>query len=117
MKTLFAIMIFTLAIGSAQAAKLDDVTILHLKSGKDSFELKLQVKDAKPGSYFKVEIVKEDPKAFEKIALVMKKLKLKEAFQLNLEIPSFSVNPPGSYYRSDSVKFSGNAEDDLVIEP
>lgn len=117
MKTLIKIILCSLAIGSAHAAKLEDVTLLHLKAGKESFELKLQVKDAKPKSYFLVEIVKEDDKAFEKIALVMKKLKLKEAFKLNLEIPSFSVNPPGSFYRSDSVKFTGSSEEELLIEP
>lgn len=117
MKSLMKIMILSLSIGSAHAAKLEDVTILYLKAGKGSFELKLQVKDAKKNSYFLVEIVKEDEQAFEKLALVMKKLKRKDAFKLNLDIPSFSVSPPGSYYRSDSVKFTGTSDEDLLIEP
>jgi hypothetical protein len=117
MKSLITTILLSLAIGSAHAARLEDVTILHLKSGKDTFELKLQVKGAKKNSYFMVEIVKEDDAAFEKMALVMKKLKKKDSFKLNLEIPSFSVSPPGSHYRSDSVKFSGSSDEDLLIEP
>ncbi len=97
-------------MGETQAAKLDDVTILDLKYVKESFEVKLQTKDAKKDSFFIVSIVKKDEEAFKKLALVLNKLKNKDSFKLNLEIASFSASPPGSFYRSDNVKFVGNPE-------
>lgn len=117
MKAVIGFLLLTLVIGTTHAAKLEDVTILDLKYEKKSFEVKLQVKDAKKDSYFLIDIVKEDENAFDKLALVLKKLKKKDSFKLNLDIPSFSVSPPGSYYRSNSVTFIGSSEGESLINP
>ncbi len=103
------IIIFLLTISASHAAKLDDVTILDLKHEKDSFELKLQIKNAPKDSYFMVRISPKDERAFDKIALVLMKLNKKDSFKLNLDIKSFSPHPSGSFYRSERVTFFGNA--------
>lgn len=85
------------------AARLEDVKILEIKPGQENFELKLKAKDAPPGSFFYLDITKNDPESFEKMILVIKKLMQKEKFRLDLDIPSFSVTPSGSYYRSEGI--------------
>lgn len=92
------------------AAQLEDVSILSTTSKRDSLKLKLQVKDASPDSHFFVDIVKSDPGAFEKLVLVAEKLAQKDSFKLNLDIKSFSQEPPGSYYRSQGISFSGTGK-------
>lgn len=92
---------------AASAAELKDVKVLSVEpTDKESIKLKLQAPSAPKNSYFFVDVVKSDPEAFQKIYLVTKKLKTKGGFKLDLEIDSFSPKPSGSYYRSDSVKFS-----------
>jgi hypothetical protein len=46
MKTLFNFFLMTFFIGTVQAAKLEDVSVLDLKYQKESFEVKLLIKDA-----------------------------------------------------------------------
>ena len=116
MKTIILLTLFTLAIGTAHADKVEDVSVQDLKYGKNSFEVKLQIKGAKKDQYFLVDIVKEDEKALEKVALVLKKMKLKNSFKLNLNIPSFSPSPSGSYYRSNDVTIEGSAEGESFIK-
>lgn len=103
--------------GSIQAATLNDVVLLSLTPKKESFELKLRVKDAKENSYFLVEIGKDDEQALKKLSMVLKKIHLKNSFKLNLTIPSFSVSPPGSYYKSNYVDFTGSTEESIEIKP
>ncbi len=102
------ILFFCLLANSAWAQKLDDVKILSVVPGKDNVEVKLQMKNGPKGSYFFVDIKKADPEAFEKLVLLMKKISKKDSYKLNLDILSFSSSPSGSYYRSDSVTFSGS---------
>lgn len=106
MKTLTTIIFLSLAIGSAHAAKVEDVKVLAVEYKKDSFEVKMQTKDGKKDSYFTVEVVREDENAFEKLAHVIQKTK-KPDYKLDLDIPSFSAYPSGAYYKSTSVKFAG----------
>lgn len=108
MKNLLKVIIFVLAINTAFSATLENVALLDIKHGKENFILKLQSKKGPSGSYFFVEITESDKDAFDKLALVIKKLKKGEDFKLNLIIPSFSVSPSGSSYRSDSVTFLGS---------
>jgi hypothetical protein len=89
----------------AFAARLEDVTVLDAKTGPDSVELKLHSKDGPPGSYFFLDIIKSDPGAFEKLAHVIRKLMARDAYRLDLDIPSFSVSPSGSRYRSEGIGF------------
>ncbi len=117
MKIIIAMITLVLLAGSVQAANLNDVALLSLKPKKESFELKLRVKEAKENSYFLVEIGKDDEHALEKLSLVLKKLHLKNSFKLNLTIPSFSVSPSGSYYKSNYVQFSGSSEEPVEIRP
>jgi hypothetical protein len=117
MKTFIKIILFSLALTSAHAARVEDVKVLDLKFKKDFFEVKLQIKDGKPDSFFTVEIIKDDEKAFNKLALVMKKIKKQDGYKLNLDIPSFSAYPSGSHYRSDSVKFTGSSDEESLINP
>ena len=107
MKKLMMI-VLALAFSTAHAARVEDVKVLDLKYGKDAFELRLQIKDGPKDSYFLVDIVKEDPKAFDKLALVIEKIQRKD-MKLNLDIPSFSASPSGAYYRSLDVRFSGDS--------
>lgn len=100
-------LIFLLTAAPAAAADLRDVKVLSVEpTDKESIKLKLQAPTAPKNSHFFVDVVKTDPEAFRKIYLVTKKLKSKAAVKLNLEIESFSHTPSGSYYRSESVKFS-----------
>ena len=115
MNKLFKIIVLWLAINSALAAKLDDVVILDLKQGNDNFEVKLRMKNGPKNSFFLVDIVKNDKDSFDKLALILKKLKQGDDFKLSLNIPSFSMSPSGSYYRSDSVIFSGTALGESLI--
>lgn len=114
MKTTIFFVLFIFAIGSAHADPVTDVKVLDVKYAKNSFEVKLQTKDGPKDSYFLVDIVKDDEKAFEKIALIWKKLKHK-SFKLNLNIPSFSATPSGSYYRSKDVQFEGSVDGESLI--
>lgn len=116
MKTIITFFIFSFVVGSAFADEIKGVSVLDLKYIKGSFEVKLQIKDAKKDAFFLVDIVKEDEKAFDKLALVLKKMNKKESFQLNLDIKSFSPYPSGSYYRSTSVKFIGSAENESLLD-
>lgn len=102
MKTL-TIIFLSLAIGSAHAAKVEDVKVLDVQYKKDNFVVKLQTKDGKKDSYFIVDVVREDERAFEKLGHFMKKSKNPE-YKVDLEIPSFSAFPSGAYYKSTSVK-------------
>lgn len=113
MKTILCLLLLSLTM-TVHAAKIDDVKVLDMKYLKGSFEVKLQVHNGKKDSYFVVDIVKEDEKAFEKLALVLKKLKGK-GLKLTLEIPSFSAHPSGAYYKSTSVTFVGSAEGDSLL--
>ncbi len=115
MNKLFKIIFFCFTINSAHAAKLEDVVILDITHKKDNFELKLQTKNGPKDSYFFVDIVKSDANSFGKLAIVLKKLKKRDDFKLTLEIPSFSVSPSGSYYRSESVTFSGSAAGESLV--
>ena len=117
MRRILKIVIILLSINSALAAKLDDVLILDIKQVSDNFELKLQVKNGPKNSHFFVDIVKKDDNAFSKLAIVLKKLKKKDDFKLSLEIPSFSIAPSGSYYRSNDIIFFGTATNESLFYP
>lgn len=115
MEKFLTIIILLFAINTANAAKIDDAKVLDIKYVKDSFEVKLQVANAPKDSYFLVDIGKSDSDSFDKLALVLKKLKKPSEFKLSLDIPSFSLSPSGSYYRSESVTFSGTASGESLI--
>jgi hypothetical protein len=89
------------------AAKLDNVRVLGYEQNPEGVTLKLQTHDGPPDSYFFLEIIKSDPKSFEKLVQVMNKVYLKDSYQLDLNIPSFSDSPSGSYYRSPGITFGG----------
>lgn len=100
----------------ASANILEDVKLLDLKYVKGGFEIKLQdKKQSEKNAHFIVRIIQDDDKAFEKISIVLKKQKLKDAFKLNLDILSFSAFPSGAFYLSTSVKFLGTSEDESLI--
>ena len=109
MKTLTTIILLSLAIGTAHAAKVEDVKVLDVRYKKDNFVVKLQTKDGKKDSYFIVDIVREDPNAFEKLGHMIQKTKRPELYKVDLDIPSFSAHPSGAYYKSTSVKVSGGS--------
>jgi hypothetical protein len=92
------------------AARLEDIKILSVKPGQENFELKLQSKDAPKDSYFYIDIVKSDPDSFEKMAHLIKKIMKRDQYKLDLEIPSFSASPNGSFYRSEGIQFFGTAD-------
>ena len=117
MKSLIKIIIFCLSISTAIASKLEDVTILEIKQADDKFELKLHSKNGPKDSFFFVAIDKKDEKAFEKMALTLKKLKMKDNFKLGLDIPSFSMVPSGSFYRSNDITFLGTASNESIMLP
>ncbi len=102
------IFLLCLTANSALAANLENVDLLSVEHRKNSIELKLHAKSGPKDSYFFVNIANSDSNSFEKLAFVIKKLEKGDKFKLDLEIPSFSISPSGSYYRSESVKFSGN---------
>lgn len=104
MKKWISILLLLSSVSSA--ATIEDVRILDIKQGPANVELKLQSKAGAPGSYFYVDIVKEDAGSFEKLTHVITKLTRKESYRLDLEIPSFSASPNGSYYRGDRVVFT-----------
>ena len=94
----------------ASAARLEDVRILNIMPGRDHFELKLQIKDGPRDSYFYVDIVKSDPDSFEKLVHVINKMRLRDKYKLDLDIPSFSASPSGSFYKSEGISFYGPAD-------
>lgn len=94
----------------ASAAKLEDVKILNVMPGRDNFELKLQMKDGPRDSYFYVDITKSDPDSFEKLVHIIKKMMRRDKYKLDLDIPSFSASPSGSYYKSEGITFYGPAD-------
>lgn len=90
---------------AASAARLEDVSVLEVKPGQENIELRLHAKEGPQDSYFIVDITKSDPEAFDKLVKAIKKVKQKNHCQLDLNIPSFSVAPSGSYYRSEGITF------------
>jgi hypothetical protein len=94
-------------VGHAWGADLDQVEILSVTPSQGGLELKLHSKTRAPDTYFLVNLVASDTQHFEKMSLVIQKLKDPSGLELDLKIPSFSEFPNGSFYRSDSVKFSG----------
>lgn len=95
---------------SAWAAKLEDVKILSVEPAKDHFQLKLQPSVGPKDSYFIVDIMKDDPDAFEKLGYVFKKVMNKDHYKLDLKIPNFSASPSGSHYHSEGLDFKGSAK-------
>ncbi len=95
---------------AAFAARLGDVRILNIMPGQGNFQLKLQTKDGPRDSYFFLDITKSDPDSFDKFIHVFKKMMYKNKYRLDLDIPSFSVSPSGSYYKSDGITFSSTTE-------
>jgi hypothetical protein len=106
-KMRFLISLLFVACSVASAAKLEDVKLLGAKAGADNFELKLQLKDGPPNSFFYIDIVKTDPDAFAKMIHVANKLMQKERYRLDMDIISFSASPSGSYYKSKDIIFRG----------
>ena len=117
MKKLLKIIIVCLSINSAMAEKLEDVSILDIKHVDDAFELKLHAKNGPKDSFFFLAIVKKDEQAFSKLAIVFKKLKNKNDFKLSINIPSFSMSPNGSYYRSNDITFFGTTSGESLLIP
>lgn len=115
MKKLILALYFISSIASA--ARLEDVKILNIMPGQENFELKLQVKDGPKDSYFYVDIVKSDPESFEKMVLVTKKLTRRDKYKLDLDIPSFSASPNGSYYKSEGIGFYGPTREPDGVKP
>jgi hypothetical protein len=105
MKSLIKSLTLCLLISTASAARLENVKFLEVKTQKNSVKLKLQISDGPEDSYFFVEITKSDEASFEKLSLVLEKQKSDKSVQIDLDIPSFSVFPSGSSYKSESVKF------------
>lgn len=105
MKKLLLILLFSTS--SVFAARLENVKILSTVANKEGVELKLHANQGPKGSYFFVVVSKFDNDSFYKLALVIKKLEKRDGYKLDLEIPSFSMSPSGSYYRSESVNFTG----------
>jgi hypothetical protein len=97
------ILLLTFFCAQSDAAKLQDVNIIDIKSVNSGLELKLQTEENK-GSHFFILIEKKDPKSFQKLVTVIEKLKLNQK-KMELNIPSFSVAPSGSYYLSKFVSF------------
>lgn len=106
MKTFLVLMLFS---NIAFGAKLEDVKILQAVAGNGSFKLKLQTKDSPSNSYFFLDITMSDPGSFDKLVHVIKKAVRKDSYRLDLDIPSFSTSPSGSYYRSEDIRFNGRS--------
>lgn len=116
MRFLSAIFILLISPGGF-AATLPDVRVLGFNRGANGVEVKFQTADGPRNSYFTVNIVQDDPGAFAKLAAVTEKLVNRDNYQLNLEIHNFSASPPGSYYRSPSVLFSGSQRQPSSVPP
>lgn len=107
MKIFFKLVLVSLALFSISAKGLKDVTLLEIKQDEEKFTLKLQDKEVGNDSYFFVIIDKTDKQSFAKLDYIINKIKHKDDYKLNINIPSFSAKPSGSIYYSDSVEFSG----------
>ncbi|WP_413578702.1 hypothetical protein ACLVWU_09255 [Bdellovibrio sp. HCB290] len=92
----------------AIAAQVNDIKVLEVKHHPESLELKLGTKHNGKSTHFTVDIPKTDPENFEKMSAVIQKLSQGDAYTLNLDIPSFSAFPSGSYYKSPGIKFLGS---------
>jgi hypothetical protein len=107
---MFKLMVFIFFIGcTGLAARLNDVRILSVNPGQDNFELKLQMKDGPKDSFFFVNIIKNDAESFEKLIHVVKKMGQPDGYKLDINIPSFSASPSGSYYNSVGLSFYGTS--------
>ena len=116
MKSLVLLLIFLPSV--ALAERLEDIRLLDTKPGPNNVELKLQAKRGPPGSFFFLDITKNDPDSFDKLIHVINKIMGREKYRLDLNIPSFSVSPNGSYYRSEGIDFySPNRESSRTHSP
>lgn len=106
-KTILALLFIS---SISYGARVEDVQILEIKNGPTNTELKLHSRTGEPGSYFYVDIVKEDTESFEKLSHIVNKLAYRNNYRLDLDIISFSARPSGGYYRSDSVTFIGKSD-------
>lgn len=100
--------ILLLAANAAWADPLENVKISDVTLSKGSVRLRVQ-NGSSPEAYFFVDVTRDDPKSFEKLGLVTKKLVAGEKFRLDMSIVSFSAHPGGSYYRSKDVTFIDHA--------
>lgn len=89
----------------AEAARLQDINIMDIESKQNSFLLKLQPQGASNESFFFLEISQSDPRSYDKLSHIVKKILYKDEYKFDLNIPSFSEYPSGSYYRSEGVTF------------
>ena len=64
--------------------------------------------DGTPNNFFFVYITKNDPQSVEKLTHIFKKLE-NENYRLDLDIISFSAEPNGSQYMSESVTFKNGS--------
>ncbi len=103
MKRLVLLLFFLPSVAFAE--RLEDVRLLNTKPGPDNVELQLQAKQGPPGSYFFLDVTRNDPDAFNKLVHVINKMTGKDEYRLDLNIPSFSVSPNGSHYRSEGIDF------------
>lgn len=91
-------------------AHLQNVRILNVNYAKDTVQLRLQTNEGALDSYFIVDVTKDDQEGFDKLSTVLKKITLGERFKLDLNIPSFSATPSGSYYKSKDISFISATE-------
>jgi len=93
---------------SFSADYLEDVAIMDVTTNNQNILLKLKTHKAPNNSYFFVDITQSDKDLFNKFVHIINKQKYGSRYQFNLNIPSFSTNPSGAYFRSDDIIFSGS---------
>lgn len=90
---------------SAFAGSIENVSVLGAELLPTGVYVKMHAPVSGPGSYFFVNVNKSDPAGFDKLGLILQKVQSGSEMRLDLEIISFSLNPSGAVYSSESVKF------------
>ncbi len=86
------------------ARVLKNVDVLGVDSSPKTVVIEFHAKEQPKGYSFFVEINKKDPKSFQKLSCLLKRL-TKNNYKMDLNIKSFSAKPSGSRYHNNRAHF------------
>ena len=92
---------------SAHAARIQDIEVLEVVSEDPAeFQFKVRSKRAHADLFFFLGFDKSNRACLDKMTVLLLKMAKPKDHKIDLEIPSFSPYPAGSYYSCTDVQFS-----------
>ncbi len=92
---------------SAQAARIEDIEVLEVVNEDPAeFQFKVRSKQGDAGLFFYIGFDKSKKDCLDKMTVVLMKMAKHQEFKIDVDIPSFSPYPAGSYYSCADIQFS-----------